>query len=402
MVYMIGDYANLDNNGFADLKEMKKAGSTSEVSILAQFSRGVKDRPTKRYHLTKASNEGHLIGDVVADLGRVETSSSETLTDFICWAVENFPASHYMLVMWGHGNGADDDRIPPATRPIYRPEDNVGNQALQGETPNPADSRGIAMGYTVVDGQTVDFLDSCRFKKALTAATQSMGHKIDILGMDACLMSGIEVCYQVREAVSLMVAPEGFAPLDGWPYDEILSELVRQPSMEPTQLARLIVKRYLSSYVDYEDVCVTQSICKLDRCPSIVDAADSLALALLGNLSNPEIRRAVMLSRWQAQSYEGTDYIDLCDFCNLLIQNCENLQIKATCETLINFITSGDFVVESVYRGVGAQYSYGLSIYFPLTEVSAFYKRLDFAQHTHWIEFLKEFQLAIARPERIN
>jgi hypothetical protein len=34
MVYMAGD-TFLDNNGFADLKEMKEAGSTKEVAIVA-------------------------------------------------------------------------------------------------------------------------------------------------------------------------------------------------------------------------------------------------------------------------------------------------------------------------------------------------------------------------------
>ena len=387
MAYMVGDYSNLDNNGFADLKEMKKAGSSPEVTLLAQFSRGVKNRPTKRYLLTKDGRDGGLARDVVADLGSVETSSPQALADFVCWGVENFPAKHYMLIMWGHGNGADDEKLPPLSQPVHHPEEV---------------SRGIALGYAVVESQTVDFLDSRRFKKALAAATQRVGRKIDILGMDACLMSGIEICYQVRDSVHFTVAPEGFGPLDGWPYDKILSELVKKPWLEPQQLTRLIVKKYLASYADYEDVCVTQSICDLDRCGSLVSAADSLATTLIANLSNAEAKKAIMLSRWQAQSYEGTEYVDLYDFCSLLDQNCDNPEVKSACQGVINVIAGENFVVESVYRGAGAQYSYGLSIYFPLTEISAFYQRLDFAQHTHWVDFLKEFQNTIRRPQRVN
>lgn len=47
MVYMVGD-AGLDYNGFTDLKEMKRVGSTEDVTVLAQYCRGVKGRPTKR------------------------------------------------------------------------------------------------------------------------------------------------------------------------------------------------------------------------------------------------------------------------------------------------------------------------------------------------------------------
>jgi hypothetical protein len=408
MVYMVGDYSNLDNNGFADLKEMKKAGSSSEVSILAQFSRGVKNRPTKRYHLTKGGRDGALARDVVAELGRVETSSPEALADFIGWGIENFPARHYMLIMWGHGNGADDEKLPSSSRPLHHPDDSLPAPAaqtrasLQMATRDRDGSRGIALGYAVVEGQTVDFLDSRRFKKALAAANQRVGRKIDILGMDACLMSGIEVCYQVRDSVRFTVAPEGYGPLDGWPYDKILTELVRKPWLEPEQLAHVIVKKYLASYADYEDVCVTQSICDIDVCASLVSAADSLATTLIANLPDAEVKKVIILSRWQAQSYEGTEYVDLYDFCSLLEQNCDRAEIKDACQGVINVIAREKFVVESVYRGAGAQYSYGLSIYFPLTEISAFYQRLDFAQHTHWVEFLKEFQKATRRPERVN
>jgi hypothetical protein len=398
MVYMVGDYSNLDNNGFADLKEMKKAGSSPEVALLAQFSRGVKNRPTKRYHLTKGGRDGALVRDVVADLGRVETSSPQALTDFIGWGVENFPARHYMLIMWGHGNGADDEKLPASSRPLHHPDDSIPVPATRDRD----SSRGIALGYSVVDGQTVDFLDSRRFQKALAAASQRVGRKIDILGMDACLMSGIEVCYQVCDSVRLTVAPEGFAPLDGWPYDKIFTELVRKPWLEPEQLARVIIKKYLASYADYEDVCVTQSICDLDRCHAVVTATDSLAQMLITNLSDAEVKKAILLSRWEAQSYEGTEYVDLYDYCSLLEQNCDHNEIKDACQSVINIIVREKFVIESLYRGASAQYSYGLSIYFPLTEISAFYLRLDFAQHTHWVEFLKEFQMTTRRPARIN
>lgn len=407
MVYMVGDYSNLDNNGFADLKEMKRAGSSPQVALVAQFSRGVKNRPTKRYLLTKDRRDGALARDVVAELSGVETSSSETLADFIGWSVENFPAHHYMLIMWGHGNGADDEKLPVSSRPLHHPSDSLPevvaqtSKSLQNMTPNRDGSRGIALGYTVVEPQTVDFLDSGRFKRALAAATERIGRKIDILGMDACLMSGIEVCYQVRDSVRFTVAPEGFGPLDGWPYDKIFTELVKKPSLKPEQLARVIVKKYLASYTDYEDVCVTQSICNLDGCPSLVPAVDVLATILITNLPDVETRKAIILSRWQAQSYEGTEYIDLYDFCSLLERGCDNSEVKDACQRVINLIGRDNFVVESVYRGAGAQYSYGLSIYFPLTEVSAFYERLDFAQHTHWVEFLREFQKITRRPDRV-
>ena len=78
MAYMVGA-SNLDSNGFADLEEMKKAGSTSEVAITAQFSRGVKRRQTKRYYLRKNSLDSTLAGDVGEDLGETNTADPKAL-----------------------------------------------------------------------------------------------------------------------------------------------------------------------------------------------------------------------------------------------------------------------------------------------------------------------------------
>jgi len=39
------------------------------------------------------------------------------------------------------------------------------------------------------------------------------------------------------------------------------------------------------------------------------------------HLSETSVRNAIILSRWQAQTFEGTDYVDLYDFCNLLHEN---------------------------------------------------------------------------------
>ncbi len=111
MVYMMGEYY-INNSGFTDLQEMKKIGSTKEVAIVAQFCRGVKTRPTKRYHFRKDHRNGPLANTVVEDLGETDTSDPKMLENFIRWGAEKFPAKHYMVVIWGHGNGAEDENIP--------------------------------------------------------------------------------------------------------------------------------------------------------------------------------------------------------------------------------------------------------------------------------------------------
>jgi hypothetical protein len=401
MVYMIGDQS-LNNSGFADLKEMKKIGSTSEVAIIAQFSRGVKNRPTKRYHFRKNNRNSPLSADVVEDLGMTNSADPKALEDFIRWGGEKFPARHYLLVMWGHGNGADDENVPNASNNPLLLEEGVSNPDVKRRAAPRATARsiGITQSDSIFDGVAVDFLDTCKFKKALQSAKEVLGREIDILGMDSCLMSGAEICYQARNSARLTVAPEWVGPADGWPYDKILDELVKKPTMRPIDLARNIMGEYLASYADYEDISVTQAICDLSKSDMLARAVDRLAGALLKHLSIEKARKAIMLSRWQAQSYDGTSYVDLYDFCNLLQSNCQQKAIKIACQEVMKAIRPKGFVIKSVYQGQDAQYSYGLSIYFPLDEVSRFYERLDFANETRWVAFLKEYVSKTRRPDR--
>lgn len=397
MVYMAGD-SFLDSNGFADSKEMKKAGSTKDVVIVAQFSRGLKNRPAKRYYLRKDSHDGALAGDVVADLGEVNTADPTALEDFLRWGTSTFPAKRYMVVIWGHGNGADDENVPGVTQHALHFHDAPPSFEATGAV------RGIVIGPAAnsYEGEARDFLDCRNFKKALATVTAELGRKIDLLGMDSCLMSGAEVCYQLRDSVRLTVAPEGFGPLDGWPYDRVLKALVKEPEMKSEKLAHVVVEKYLAAYSDYEDACVTQAICDLDKCDLLVNRINRLTKALLTNLDSHEFLKAVMLSRSQVQSYEGTEYVDLYDFCALLHDNCRQAKIRSACLEVMSAVGQAAFVLRSAYLGRDVQYSYGLSIYFPRQEVSQVYRKLDFANDTRWVEFLDEYVSRARRADRVN
>ena len=78
----------------------------------------------------------------------------------------------------------------------------------------------MVMAAIAPDDTNKDFLDNVELKNALF----NVGRRIDILGMDACLMSMAEVCYQIRESVDYTVASEAEQELDGWPYEGFLPD----------------------------------------------------------------------------------------------------------------------------------------------------------------------------------
>src|SRR3970040_61947 len=107
MVYLAGDN-NLDANGVTDLVEMKKIGSVPGMNIVAQFDRSGAGFPRKRFFIRNGTS---LNADVVESLGETNSGKPEILLDFIKWGAINYPADHYMLVLWNHGQGWDDTDI---------------------------------------------------------------------------------------------------------------------------------------------------------------------------------------------------------------------------------------------------------------------------------------------------
>jgi hypothetical protein len=73
----------------------------------------------------------------------------------------------------------------------------------------------------------------------LQAAIEGAGVFIDVLAFDACNMAAIEVVYQMSltNLVGILVGSEESIPLDGFPYDLMLTPLAEDPARTPEQLA---------------------------------------------------------------------------------------------------------------------------------------------------------------------
>jgi hypothetical protein len=396
MLYLAGDN-NLDANGMIDILEMKKVGSTAGFNVIVQFDRAGAGIPTMRYYLQKGTS---LQADVVESLGETNTGKPDVLLDFIKWGAEKYPAEHYMLVLWNHGQGWDDTDIFAGERTrgsrllrtnlirhaIFRTS--VMNAAKMSAR-NRKTSRAI-----LIDDDAKDFLDCLEMKKVMEDARSFLGRKIDILGMDACLMVMAEVGYQMRDSVLFTVGSEETEPLDGWPYDSILGNLSENPGLTPRELSKIIVEKYIGYYkVKGEEV--TQSACDLTVSSYFADAITILAGALTKGISDTKTRALIANARNRAQEYQVNDNIDLLSFCNLLKASLGSGTIASACDLVIEAVKGKKGIVFAAgYNGSSMKQSHGLAIYFPTRTISSLYARLDFAKQTGWGTFLKTYILA--------
>ena len=256
MVYLAADN-NLDELGRSDLEEMKEVGSGPELAIVAQWDRR-QAGSTKRYCLRHGTR---LQADEVADLGETNTGDPKELARFMLWAMRAYPARRYALVLWNHGTGwKEDDLYQVAERAGVYP---ARGEAGEGAAPlssliariaergprGPLFSssiRSILARGIAYDDTARDLLDNAELKQAIsTALTASGESKLALLGFDACLMSMLEVVYQVKDVVRCVVGAQDWEPVGGWPYNAILSELAARPSMDEQELATAVVRHYM-------------------------------------------------------------------------------------------------------------------------------------------------------------
>ncbi|MBO0720171.1 MAG: hypothetical protein J2P41_05080 [Blastocatellia bacterium] len=473
MVYFAADN-DLDEEAIASLKMMKKVGSTSEINIVAQFD---SRRKGSTFRFLVRDERSSLAEDVVGEpLPEINTGDPRELTDFIKWGLKEYPAHNTLLALWGHGQGWENqdnaDRAAPMTTDIIQHRDYQGEE-LQGwsvartssnelrrfiraganEKTNLNDllhARGACQyagryaGRYLIAGQlkdsdneavagflldqsakeawesSQDVLKMDELSSALEKALEGRAkNKIDILGMDACLMGMTEVGYQIRGSVNYLVATEDTVPYGGWPYNRILARLVESPDMSPEEFSSTIVREYLIHYREL-GIDVTKSVCNLNLCRPLVNALKELATDLTRKLSDHNLCAAVLGARATAQSFYLKDYVDLYDFCSNLEKLCLDEWIKSGCVSVMNAIrrsekeasegrnisddhgSNNGFVSEYGFVGHRLRGSHGTSIYFPIVEPSTRYAELPFARDSEWYAFLHKLARQFPEIERIE
>jgi hypothetical protein len=396
MVYLAGDN-NLEEYATKDLIEMKHAGSTAEVAVVAQLD-GMSDSVARRYHLRK---ETSLSEDIVAELPETNTGDPVCLTDFAAWAIDNYPARHYALVLWNHGSGWKEDDIyqaaerigtqPRITRQVLRgiattKKRSLFRTSLEWFVENP--DRAIAF-----DDSSEDFLDNAELKKVLEQICAKTGAAIDLLGFDACLMNMLEVHYQVRSFAGVIVGSQELEPGDGWPYNDVVAALTAQPGQTAEAFSKSIVDVYTEFYKkQYPDIPVTQSAVATAQMDPLVSAVDGLAKALLAVRSDRKLGGLIYAACRSAQKFNDPDYFDLADLCRALRRANPRGEVGKAAQAVVDIVLGDETpLIASRINGRQVRRATGISIYMPARDVSPLYKNLDFAQASEWSNFLNRF-----------
>lgn len=410
LAYLAGDN-DLEGAAIKDVNEMEEVGSQEgganivvQIDRAADYDRSNDDwRTTRRYYITRGVEPKKITSTLLEDLGDTNTGDPNILKEYIRYGVEHYPGKRYMLILWNHGSGfyvppemLSGSGAPPrreiTLRAAPKLRRSLFHTARQQIFALPPRLRGICY-----DDRSSDCLDNKELKTVLQEMHQLIGKKVDVVGMDACLMTMIEVAYQIKDHARVLVGSEETEPSEGWPYATILQDLVSTPGAPAGDLARNIVNRYVESYDTPGpfDQDVTQAALDLEKLDDLVGAIDALARALLAKLPSAELDTAIYGAWKRSTRFYDNFYVDLHNFASALAQNTTARDVQRACQAVVNAIEGKGVqtpILAEKHLGPRMERVRGISIYFPpFKNPSVFYKELDFANDTRWGDFLSAY-----------
>jgi hypothetical protein len=272
----------------------------------------------------------------VQDLGtQVNSADAATLADFGTWAIQNYPADHYGLIMWDHGGGwsmiASDDTFGPA---------------------------GITMSG---------------LQQALAAITRASGQKFDFIGFDACLMSQLPVAVTIQPYANYEIAAEELVPGFGWDYAPALNALVTNPSLSVPDFGKVEVDAFNALYTGPQKKAAQSfdlGVTDLSKVDGVKKALSDFDVAVKAAKDND--LKAIATARSNVQRFgsvgESPDdeaaiaSVDLSDLMRLMSSLSGDSAVKEAAKNVIQAVAQ-----MVVYHKASASlpHAYGLSIFFP-------------------------------------
>jgi hypothetical protein len=405
MVFLNADN-DLEPYAFQNFEQMSDVGSTPEVNIVVQFAQRGKYVTTNpqwkeksiRFHVTKGMDPVPNPSDpnVADDLGKTDMGSGAALSSFIEWATTRYPADHYALVLWDHGQG-------------WRgPEDANTNSSIAGAkseagvlkaAPFRTISNDDLFGSKLYMRDVQDALE-----QTITSAPGLKARKIDVIAFDACLMAMLETAYALRNSAQVMVASQDLEPGSGWRYDTWLSKLVADPTIDAKALGNLIIDGYKDTYGGGgpgSDPTATLSSIDLNAVDKLAGAVSDLAVALTDNLdldlTNIRAARAACPEYAPDPFGDGSNYfyhIDLVRFADEVASRTQSDRVREQAKAVAQRARE---TILAKYAGDDrvAYGSNGLCIYFPSTRAA--YKGDMYAENgyektntDHPVEFVQK------------
>jgi hypothetical protein len=389
MLYMAGDNNLAVNMAYAmgQLKEFAREAN-GKLNLFVYYDGNSPNTPTLYCDFSGEKSvyrPSHLIADkpfkVTENTSNENEADKNAILNFVDWCVNKRQgrAERYAFILSGHSLGF-------LSKGLYQDE-------TSGKSMNLGDLMYALKRMTIAKWHIdksfeENWSEEVKYYSLKENADVLVGQPLDILGFDSCVMGMYEVGCQFESCASRMIVSEGSIPSAGWPYAKLLQRIYREPSKTLEDLDKIaagLVEDYIQSQSEFAfaGVSVDMAAWDLKRFFLLESRVSRLAEILSECFSDPNSRlyfcmeRAILNAHWKCQSYMYDQNVDLGDFCELLLQECEFIEnepgdsdqvqlmgeLKQICKEVLEKIRY--VVIQSGFSGGTYQYSNGISIFFP-------------------------------------
>jgi uncharacterized repeat protein (TIGR01451 family) len=356
LLYLNGDN-NLDRWLHGALNALETQAATDAVRVIT-LSDGQYAGDT-RMHDVRANQSFPLQPYTAWYSDEVNMGTPETLSGFVNWAIRHYPAEHVYLSIANHGAGL----------------------------------QGISWDTNSED----DYLDP----DELAAFVQALDGTLDVLHLDACLMSMGELAYLFRDTADYMVASQNLA----WgifAYAQYIEGLAEQ---NPQALAVHIADTYSAALPANRPYTI--SALDLGQMTQLTQEVYTLTRALTTTGDYRDTLTGVLsqVQRFDSQDYTeinlDDEYIDLYHFAQLTQEQVNHPDVDAAAQAVMDRLASGQpgSVVLQEHHHSGEwdlDDAHGLSLYYPSNAASHPYEAYyndpyNFPDDSGWRQLIETY-----------
>ena len=358
MVYMCGSDLESDGGmGSADITEMIGSGFDPSALNVVLYTGGSTqwidyDIPADTNSVFSVTGDGL---EYLADAGAASMGEADTLTSFVDYAYENFPAQNYGLILWDHGAGAVD-------------------------------------GFGCDDLFNYDSLTMDELNLALSQS-QAASRKLEFIGFDACLMATIETAYATQDYANYLVASEELEPGYGWDYNS-LAEISQTSGIAGDGIGTVLADDFVGFYEqNMPEEQATLSVIDLSKIGPAVEKLSAFSLAAEESLNNGEYT-LLAKSRGNTKAFGSMGAhggeTDMIDIVHMSAQMQELFPAEAG-----DLTAAVDDAVVYAANTSNIENANGLSVYFPFADKESTPDRMSVYENipfsADYMQFVEDF-----------
>ena len=309
VVYMAADN-DLESSAILDINEMEASDfSEGGFTVLALVDRaegydGTNGNWTDTRLFEISRDDDGLNGNIVSKrlscntLGLFDDSEAElnmadpnVLHNLMRFAMRQYPASSYGLVMWGHGTGWRGGGTVAAA----------------------SSAAGSSLKAVAFDDYSSSYMTIAQLHQALTRLPNTLG----FLGFDTCYGALLETAWEFRSDAVFMVGSGNSVPANGWNYQTFLDSAAAS-DMTPEKIADCAVSSFAEQYEGFPSASISKI--KLANIENVKSAFERFTESAVSGINSASVSANVLrcvMNNVLSYSYAGSAcdmFIDMYSF----------------------------------------------------------------------------------------